>query len=204
MLCVSSRTNYRAQYRFDDYGYVKYRTQIKQNDEWQAWSDWSAIASTQNIAPGAVTTAKINDLAVTTAKLGAKAVTTDKLDDGAVTADKIASGVIPTVPTNVSAFTNDAGYLTQHQDITGKMDIPSTALSSDDTSGVAMGQIFKYNDEFYIKTSSATPVGAQFKIENAKNKVTSLSSSSTNDEYASAKCVYDMIGDVESVLASLL
>ena len=29
---------------------------------------------------------------------------------------------IPTVPTNVSAFTNDAGYLTQHQDISGKQD----------------------------------------------------------------------------------
>lgn len=27
---------------------------------------------------------------------------------------------IPTVPTNVSSFTNDAGYLTQHQDISGK------------------------------------------------------------------------------------
>lgn len=33
---------------------------------------------------------------------------------------------IPTVPTNVSAFTNDAGYLTQHQDISGKAD--STAV----------------------------------------------------------------------------
>lgn len=29
---------------------------------------------------------------------------------------------IPTVPTKVSAFTNDAGYLTQHQDISGKQD----------------------------------------------------------------------------------
>ena len=29
---------------------------------------------------------------------------------------------IPTVPTKVSAFTNDAGYLTQHQDISGKLD----------------------------------------------------------------------------------
>ena len=27
--------------------------------------------------------------------------------------------IIPTVPTNVSAFTNDAGYLTSHQDLTG-------------------------------------------------------------------------------------
>ena len=29
---------------------------------------------------------------------------------------------IPTVPGNVSAFTNDAGYLTEHQDISGKVD----------------------------------------------------------------------------------
>ena len=29
---------------------------------------------------------------------------------------------IPTIPTDVSAFTNDAGYLTQHQDISGKVD----------------------------------------------------------------------------------
>ena len=35
---------------------------------------------------------------------------------GAVTID------IPEVPTNVSAFTNDAGYLTEHQDISGKAD----------------------------------------------------------------------------------
>jgi len=28
--------------------------------------------------------------------------------------DKVAGIVIPTVPTNVSAFTNDVGYLTEH------------------------------------------------------------------------------------------
>lgn len=31
--------------------------------------------------------------------------------------DKVAGIVIPTVPTNVSAFTNDAGYLTEHQSL---------------------------------------------------------------------------------------
>ena len=35
------------------------------------------------------------------------------------------------------------------------------------------------------------------------NKVTSLSSSSTDTQYPSAKCVYDMIGDVESILTRL-
>lgn len=39
--------------------------------------------------------------------------------------DEIAKINIPTVPTNVSAFTNDAGYLTEHQDISGKQDVIS-------------------------------------------------------------------------------
>ena len=52
---------------------------------------------------------------------------------GALPADT----VIPTVPTNVSAFTNDAGYLTQHQDISGKAN--SADLAAVATSG-------SYND----------------------------------------------------------
>ena len=48
---------------------------------------------------------------------------------------------IPTVPTKVSAFQNDAGYLTQHQDISGKLDaskLPeaiNTALAQAKASG---------------------------------------------------------------------
>ena len=36
--------------------------------------------------------------------------------------DLINKPTIPVVPTNVSSFTNDAGYLTSHQDISGKAD----------------------------------------------------------------------------------
>ena len=49
--------------------------------------------------------------------------------------------VIPTVPDNVSAFRNDAGYLTEHQDISGKLDaseLPTainTALAQAKASG---------------------------------------------------------------------
>lgn len=39
--------------------------------------------------------------------------------------------------------------------------------------------------------------------EDKSNKVTSLSSSSTDTQYPSAKCVYDMIGDVETILTTL-
>ena len=44
------------------------------------------------------------------------------------------------------------------------------------------------------------------KLSNAEditNKVTTLDSTSTDTQYPSAKCVYDLVGDVESLLASL-
>ena len=39
--------------------------------------------------------------------------------------------------------------------------------------------------------------------EQTSNKVTSLSSSSTDTQYPSAKCVYDLVGDIETLLAAL-
>lgn len=75
---------------------------------------------------------------------------------------------MPTVPTSLSAFTDDLGsspththsqYLTSHQDISGK--------------------------------------------EDKSNKVTSISSSSTDTQYPSAKCVYDIVGDIETILTTL-
>ena len=41
---------------------------------------------------------------------------------------------IPTVPTNISAFTNDVGYLTEHQDITGKEDKTNKTTTIDNES----------------------------------------------------------------------
>lgn len=39
--------------------------------------------------------------------------------------------------------------------------------------------------------------------EDKSNKVTSISSSSTDTQYPSAKCVYDIVGDIESILEEL-
>jgi hypothetical protein len=39
--------------------------------------------------------------------------------------------------------------------------------------------------------------------ESTSNKVTSLSSASTDTQYPSAKCVYDIIGDVETLINAL-
>lgn len=40
-------------------------------------------------------------------------------------------------------------------------------------------------------------------LETANNKVTSISSSSTDTQYPSAKCVYDLIGNLETILTTL-
>lgn len=58
-------------------------------------------------------------------KLSDKANLTD-LADVATSGDYedlINKPSIPTIPTNISAFVNDVGYLTEHQDISGKQDV---------------------------------------------------------------------------------
>lgn len=52
-------------------------------------------------------------------------------------------------------------------------------------------------------TSSDVTTALGFTPENVANKVTSISSSSTDTEYPSAKCVYDIIGDIESLLSEV-
>ncbi|MCI7020774.1 MAG: tyrosine-protein phosphatase [Clostridiales bacterium] len=49
---------------------------------------------------------------------------------------------LPAVPTNVSAFSNDAGYLTAHQDISGKVDkVEGKGLSSNDYDNAAKAKV---------------------------------------------------------------
>ena len=39
--------------------------------------------------------------------------------------------------------------------------------------------------------------------EQTTNKVTSVSSASTDTQYPTAKCLYDLVGDVETLLAAI-
>lgn len=54
----------------------------------------------------------------------------------AVIAKKADKTEIPTVPTDVSAFNNDVGYLTRHQDISGKQDRLTAGAGIDITNNV--------------------------------------------------------------------
>lgn len=54
--------------------------------------------------------------------------------------------------------------------------------------------------EYYTKTETNTLLGNK---ENISNKVTSINSSSTDTQYPSAKCVYDLVGNLEAILEAL-
>lgn len=56
-----------------------------------------------------------------------------------------------------------------------------------------------------FKTINGTSITGEGDIptEVTTNKVTSISSSSTDTQYPSAKCMYDIIGDVESLLSEV-
>ncbi len=59
--------------------------------------------------------------------------------------------------------------------------------------------IYEYKDGAMVEVGSADLTG----VEMESNKVSSVSSSSTNKQYPTAKCLYDLIGDVETLLASI-
>lgn len=61
------------------------------------------------------------------------------------------------------------------------------------------------NDVNYIFISKGTleNVITGKNLETANNKVTSISSSSTDIQYPSAKCVYDLVGNLETILETL-
>lgn len=142
---------------------------------------------------------------------------------------------IPTIPTNVSAFTNDAGYITGYTETDPT--VPSWAKASTKPSYTA-SEVGALPDTTVIPTESTvsgwgftkntgtitgitmngaskgtsgvvdlgTVITSHQDIsgkENTSNKVTSLSSSSTDTQYPSAKCVWDLVGDIETILASI-
>ncbi len=58
-------------------------------------------------------------------------------------------------------------------------------------------------NSFYYRTALSNSWNSWQELETTTNKVTSISSSSTDAQYPSAKCVYDIIGDIESLLGGI-
>ena len=69
-----------------------------------------------------------------------------------------------------------------------------------------MWKILRTADDLYatdIQMYEGSGVTINDYVEAKSNKVTSISSASTDTQYPSAKCVYDLVGDIESLLASI-
>ena len=87
------------------------------------------------------------------------------------------------VPTNTSDLVNDSGFLT------------SAVTTFNGQSGAVA---------YSAPVSSVNgQTGAVTGLQTTANLVTSVSSSSTDSQYPSAKCLYDMVGDIETLLASI-
>ena len=112
---------------------------------------------------------------------------------------------IPTVPSNVSAFQNDAGYLTDHQDISGKQDKQTSVPEVPTT---------EYHGSWIVDTSSseflALSIGHLFHSE--FSEVLHTYQKTGEDSYIELSrilhegdldSVYDMIGNIEMLLSQV-
>ena len=125
---------------------------------------------------------------------------------------------IPTVPTNISDFTNDAGYIT-NADITGKADTSAvtqvndalTAHTANTNVHVTAAEKAEWDDKAEVVELTQAQYDALvtkdpdvlYVISDAAPAEviisTTITSSSTNGEAASAKAVYDFVGGLKMV-----
>lgn len=125
---------------------------------------------------------------------------------------------IPTVPTNISDFTNDAGYIT-NDDITGKADTSAVTTVSDaltaHTANTNVHVTAAEKAEWDDKAEVVELTQAQYDALVTKDPdvlyvisdaapaeviiTTTITSSSTNGQVPSAKAVYDQMGGLKLV-----
>ena len=107
-------------------------------------------------------------------------------------------GLIPTVPTALSQLSNDSGYIPTYAG-------QSTPPSSQTSTFYPAPCIWMYDDRFWLvyNRSEITIPGSPsqyvyyfIEIENTSNKVTSISSGSTNTQYPSALAVKNYVDTV--------
>ena len=136
----------------------------------------------------------------------------------------ITSSAIPTVPTKTSQLTNDSGFLTSYTETDPT--VPSWAKASTkptytasevgalpNTTVIPTKTSDLMNDSGYITSVPVTSVNSKtgavvlsasdVSAIGTSALVTSVSASSTDTQVPSAKCLYDLVGNVETLLASI-
>lgn len=129
------------------------------------------------------------------------------------------------IPSNLSDLTDDSTHrtVTDEEKTTWNNKIGSSDYAGSSTAGVlkvsngvylsSTGYISCYVREYadypnlgngyFISKGTLENALTGKNIETANNKVTTISSNSTDTQYPSAKCVYDLVGNIETILTTL-
>lgn len=175
-----------------------YANQIVGKDANGNWTlgfiDQTSIQS-PNATAGQVLTADGNGNA-NWASPSSSGVTSVNGQTGAVT------GLLESTDASTSATANTIVKRDANGDITGRYVYAGWFQTTSATDNANWTDVFVNSSGWLYKRAKASFAG-DIGAEVTTNKVTSLSSSSTDTQYPSAKCVYDMIGDVESLLTAI-
>lgn len=121
------------------------------------------------------------------------------------------TGAVSLSASDVGALASNTTYVSTVNGSSGAVTISVPVKTSDlqNDSGFLTSAVTTFNGQSGAVTYSA-PVssvngqtGAVTGLQTTANLVTSVSSSSTDSQYPSAKCLYDMVGDIETLLASI-
>lgn len=147
----------------------------------------------------------------TASEVGALPATTVIPDDLADLNDDATHRLV--TDTQISTWNNKSDFSGSYNDLTNKPTIPAAQVNSDwnASSGVAqilnkptiptaLSQLSEDTTHRVVTDAEKTTWNGK---ESTSNKVTSLSASSTDTQYPSAKCVYDLVGDIETLLSSI-
>lgn len=148
----------------------------------------SEITTNNKLDSGLVDDSNSNNKFVTPTE---KQTWNDKLDDDDLTGY---------VKNTDYATDSKGGVLKTSQEYGTQAHTPTGILRS---STRTYEQYLNGNMSMFISKGTLENVITGKNFETATNKVTSLSSSSTDTQYPSAKCVYDLVGDIESILEEL-
>ena len=108
--------------------------------------------------------------------------------------------MINCIKTNDGTF-EDAIYLDTFYYISNTSLYTSTVSAPDPSVYPYIYNAFTYNSNHFFKWTKRNT--NWIPSQSTDNLVTSVSSSSTDAQYPSAKCVYDLVGDIETLLASI-
>lgn len=97
----------------------------------------------------------------------------------------------------------EVGAVPVARTVNGKPLSSDVTLSSSDVGAIPATQKGAANGVASLGSDGKIPSSQLSAVETTGNKVTSLSAGSTDAQYPSAKCVYDLIGNVEAALAAL-